>query len=134
MTAQEALEYIYSPARAGAPSLAAMRAVMARLGDVQNSLRFVHVAGTNGKGSTAAMLASVLRAAGYRTGLFTSPHLLRFSERIRVNGAEIPDADLAAAAERVRAALTPVMIAAVLILSTAYLVDATYNPFLYFRF
>ena len=106
MTAQEALEYIYSPARAGAPSLAAMRAVMARLGDVQNSLRFVHVAGTNGKGSTAAMLASVLRAAGYRTGLFTSPHLLRFSERIRVNGAEIPDADLAAAAERVRAAET----------------------------
>lgn len=104
MTAQEALNYIYSPARTGAPSLAPMRAVMAQLGDVQNGLRFVHVAGTNGKGSTSAMLESVLRAAGYRTGLFTSPHLLRFSERIRVCDAEIPDADLAAAAERVRAA------------------------------
>ena len=106
MTAQEALKYINSPARVGAPTLEAMRALMARLGDVQNTLRFVHVAGTNGKGSTAAMIESMLRAAGYRTGLFTSPHLLRFSERIRVNGAEIADAALAAAAERVRAAET----------------------------
>lgn len=69
------------------------------LGDPQNALKFVHIAGTNGKGSTAAMLEAVLRAAGYRTGLYTSPHLLRFNERIRVNGEEITDAELISLSE-----------------------------------
>ena len=58
----------------------------------RKKLKFVHIAGTNGKGSTAAMLASVLQSAGYRTGLYTSPHLLRFHERMRVCGREIDDA------------------------------------------
>jgi dihydrofolate synthase/folylpolyglutamate synthase len=66
-----------------------MRALMRRLGDPQDRLRIVHVAGSKGKGSTAAMLAAVLRRAGYRTGLFTSPHLCRVEERIQVDGEPI---------------------------------------------
>ena len=62
----------------------------------------VHVAGTNGKGSTCAFIESVARAAGYKTGLFTSPHLVEFNERIRVNGVNIPDADAARLIDRLR--------------------------------
>jgi len=64
--------------------------VLEGLGNPQRGLRLVHVAGTKGKGSTAAMIASILQAAGYRTGLFTSPHLVSFRERIRLNGEMIP--------------------------------------------
>ncbi len=64
-------------------------------GNPQNELKFIHIAGTNGKGSTACMLAEILQEAGYRTGLFTSPYLMRFNERIRINGTEIPDNELA---------------------------------------
>lgn len=66
------------------------RRLAARLGNPQDGLNFIHVAGTNGKGSVCAMLESVYRAAGYRTGLFTSPHLLDFRERIQVNRRPIP--------------------------------------------
>lgn len=66
------------------------RRLAARLGNPQESLHFIHVAGTNGKGSVCAMLESIYRAAGYRTGLFTSPHLLDFRERIQVNRRPIP--------------------------------------------
>lgn len=59
------------------------------LGNPQNRFATIHLAGTNGKGSCAAMLASVLRQAGYRTGLFTSPHLVDFRERIRIDGRRI---------------------------------------------
>ncbi len=68
-------------------------------GDPQNSMRFVHIAGTNGKGSTAAMLASVLQAAGYKTGLYTSPHLRRYNERIRIDGQDVSDGEMCRAAE-----------------------------------
>lgn len=68
-------------------------------GDPQNSMRFVHIAGTNGKGSTAAMLASVLQAAGYKTGLYTSPHLRRYNERIRIDGQDVSDEEMCRAAE-----------------------------------
>jgi dihydrofolate synthase/folylpolyglutamate synthase len=70
------------------------------LGHPERAFQSVHVAGTNGKGSTAAMLESILRAAGLRTGLYTSPHLERINERIRVNGKEISDGDFAAAFSR----------------------------------
>lgn len=73
-----------------------MRAVLRSLGDPQERFRIVHVAGTKGKGSTAAMLASVLQAAGYRVGLFTSPHLSDVSERIQVNGVPITRDEMAA--------------------------------------
>ena len=69
--------------------------VLARLGNPHLKYPTAIVAGTNGKGSTAAMLASILSEAGYRTGLYTSPHLVRVSERIRVNGVEISEDEFA---------------------------------------
>ncbi len=84
--------------------LAAITALLDELGAPQRAFASVHVAGTNGKGSVAALIESAARAAGWRTGLYTSPHLQRLSERIRVAGAEIDLAALAAAAGRVRAA------------------------------
>jgi dihydrofolate synthase / folylpolyglutamate synthase len=65
-------------------------------------IRFVHIGGTNGKGSTAAMLASMLRAAGYRIGLYTSPYLLSFTNRMAVNGSDINHNDLLALVDRIR--------------------------------
>jgi dihydrofolate synthase/folylpolyglutamate synthase len=75
--------------------LAAMRVLLAALGNPERRFPSVLIAGTNGKGSTAATLASILRASGYKTGLYTSPHLLRINERIRVDGREIGDDDFA---------------------------------------
>src|SRR5215467_14355757 len=63
-------------------------------GNPQQALRFIHVAGTNGKGSTCAILESIYRAAGLRVGLFTSPHLVSFGERIQVNRRDIPERDI----------------------------------------
>ena len=73
------------------PGLSRIADLMEALGNPQDKLKFVHIAGTNGKGSCAAMTASVLRASGYRTGLFTSPYLCRFQERMQINGEQIPD-------------------------------------------
>ncbi len=90
-TKQDALNYIHSLGRfSGKPGLHRIRALCSALGDPQKELRFVHIAGTNGKGSIACMTASVLRAAGYKTGLYTSPYLVHFNERIRVDGVKIP--------------------------------------------
>ena len=75
--------------------LAHMRALMAALGDPQTTFPSVLIAGTNGKGSTASTLASILIAAGYRTALYTSPHLIRVNERIQIDGAQIPDEEFA---------------------------------------
>jgi len=75
-------------------------------GNPQDKLRFIHVAGTNGKGSTCAMLESMLRHAGYRTALYTSPHLLRFNERVRIDGVEVDDLSLGTAFEAVETART----------------------------
>ncbi|MBS1799701.1 MAG: bifunctional folylpolyglutamate synthase/dihydrofolate synthase [Acidobacteria bacterium] len=72
-----------------------MRVLAAALDDPQKSFPSILIAGTNGKGSTAATLASILSAAGYRTGLYTSPHLMRVNERVQVDGAQIPDDDFA---------------------------------------
>jgi dihydrofolate synthase/folylpolyglutamate synthase len=81
-----------------------MQALMQRLGNPQRAYRIVHVAGTNGKGSTAAMIEAGLRTAGRTTGLYTSPHLMRFNERLRINGSDGSDEQFAAAVEEVRAA------------------------------
>jgi dihydrofolate synthase / folylpolyglutamate synthase len=75
--------------------LAHMRVLAAALGEPQTAFPAILIAGTNGKGSTAATLASILNAAGYRTGLYTSPHLVRVNERIQINGVHIPDEDFA---------------------------------------
>ena len=96
MTAQEAVEYIHSITWMGSkPGLGRTRNLLDLMGNPQDSLKFVHIAGTNGKGSTAAMTASILQKAGYRVGLFTSPCLYKFNERIQINGQHISDKDLA---------------------------------------
>ncbi|HEX5426359.1 MAG TPA: Mur ligase family protein, partial [Candidatus Acidoferrales bacterium] len=82
-----------------------IRVLCAALGNPHLAAPSVHVAGTNGKGSTAAMIESILRAAGFRTGLYTSPHLERINERIRVDGTEISDDAFAAAWTRVQASI-----------------------------
>src|ERR1700734_3379842 len=79
------------------------------LGQPHRVMRCAHIAGTNGKGSTAAMLESILRAAGLRTGLYSSPHLERINERIRINGENISDQDFAAAWSRVRGPIEALM-------------------------
>ena len=76
------------------PGLERIADLLDRMGRPQDRLKFVHVAGTNGKGSTCAYIAGILQAAGYRTGLFTSPYIIDFEERIRVNGQNIPTDDL----------------------------------------
>ena len=73
------------------------------LGDPHKKLKFIHIAGTNGKGSTAAMTASILRKAGYKTGLFTSPYIYRFNERIQVDGQQIPDKTVCELTDRLSA-------------------------------
>ncbi len=103
MTYEEALAFWYErinyEVRSAGPGdlkLERMRALLRRLGDPHERVRCVHVTGTKGKGSTCAMLASVLRAAGYRVGLFTSPHLEHVEERIQVDSVPISHAELAA--------------------------------------
>lgn len=98
MTYEETLDWLFSQtavferqgAEAYKPGLETISRLCRRLGDPQRRFPTVHVAGTNGKGSTSSLLAAVLQAAGYRVGLFTSPHLTDFRERIRVNGEMIP--------------------------------------------
>ncbi len=103
MTYEEALEYIHSVCwQKCAPGLARIAELLEKLGNPQKSLRFIHVAGTNGKGSTSAMTASVLRAAGYRVGLYTSPFIVRFNERMQIDGGQIPDGELAEITEYVK--------------------------------
>ena len=105
MNYESALEYIHAVQWAGhKPGLTRTRTLLAALGDPHKQLRFIHVAGTNGKGSTAAMLASCLQAAGYRVGLYTSPFINRFNERIQVNGQQIPDEELVRLVERIKPA------------------------------
>ena len=97
MDYKEALAYIGGLRWYGSrPGLERIGALLEKLGDPQKKLKYVHIAGTNGKGSCAAMTASVLKAAGYRTGLFTSPYLFRFNERMQLNGRPIEDDTLAA--------------------------------------
>ncbi len=85
--------------------LALIRVLLEALGSPERSFRSVLIAGTNGKGSTAATLDSILRAAGHRTGLYTSPHLVHINERIRLSGSAISDADFSATWERVESAI-----------------------------
>lgn len=102
MTYQEALAYISTVSSRGSkPGLERIRTLMDGLGNVQNGLKFIHLAGTNGKGSTSCMLSHILREAGYKTGLFISPFIIRFNERMQVNGQHIPDEKLAEIVERV---------------------------------
>ena len=104
MTFKEALDFMnrWHGSRLG---LSRMREMAERMGHPENTLRYVHVAGTNGKGSTCAMLESVLRAAGYKTGMFTSPYLESILESIRIGGQNISESDFCRAVEEVRTAV-----------------------------
>lgn len=88
----EYFKYLYTLERSGVKyDLKNITAILKSLGDPHKRLRFIHIAGTNGKGGTASYIASILMEQGYRVGLFTSPHILKFNERIRINGKCIPD-------------------------------------------
>ena len=105
-TAAQAVDWIFGLRYKGEKcGLSNMRALLERLGSPEKGLRCVHVAGTNGKGSTCAMLERMLRACGLKTGLYTSPYLMHYGDRIRVNGLPIPDGDFVRLTERVREAV-----------------------------
>ena len=96
MTYEQALEFIHSVYWKGSvPGLSRTEALLKKMGNPEKQLKFVHVAGTNGKGSTASMSANILRKSGYTVGLYTSPYIFRFNERMQVNGEPISDDELA---------------------------------------
>lgn len=96
MTYSAALNYIHALHRFGRkPELTRVRMLLEKLGNPHQTLRFIHVAGTNGKGSTSVMLASILQQGGYRTGCYTSPYVVDFCERIVLDGRMIPRQELA---------------------------------------
>lgn len=112
MTASSAaaLEFLYNLQKSGIKlGLDTIRALLDRVGRPEKSYRALHIGGTNGKGSTAAMAASVLLSAGYRVGLYTSPHLVDFRERIRLDGAPIPEECLVELTTRLRKAAGPTL-------------------------
>jgi dihydrofolate synthase/folylpolyglutamate synthase len=103
MSYRQTIEYLFGLQKHGIKfGLTNSYALMELMGDPHTKFRAVHIAGTNGKGSTAAFLAGMLRAAGHRVGLYTSPHLVSFTERIRINGAQISEGRVVELAERIR--------------------------------
>ena len=103
MNVNEAIEYIHSVYwKGGHFGLDRVLTLLEKMGNPEKKLKYVHIAGTNGKGSTASMTASILQKAGYRTGLYTSPYIYRFHERIQINGEQISDEDLVAITEYVK--------------------------------
>ncbi|GAB4501434.1 MAG: folylpolyglutamate synthase/dihydrofolate synthase family protein [Anaerolineales bacterium] len=125
----QALDYLYSfvdyslkkssELAAANFDLSRMRDFLALLGDPQDKFPTIHVAGTKGKGSTAAFCASALQAAGYKTGLYTSPHLLDFCERIQINGQPISHAELADLVDEIKAAVAQIAMLTTFEISTA---------------
>ena len=106
MNYQESEAFIHSFHRfTKEPGLNGIRTLLALLGEPQKKLRFIHIAGTNGKGSTTVMCASILREAGYRTGMFVSPYVLTFRERIQVDGQMIPEEEIAKLCEKIQLAV-----------------------------
>ena len=101
MTYNEALDYIHDTRWRGSKrGLSRIKLLLDKMDNPQDNLRYVHVAGTNGKGSTSACIAQILREAGYKTGLYTSPFIERYNERIQVDGVQIGDDELAELVER----------------------------------
>ena len=105
-THTDCLERMFALRRFGIKlGLVTIRRMLAGLGNPHRRFACIHVAGTNGKGSVASNLAAILRSSGYRVGLYTSPHLVRFNERIKVDGEDITDADIVRLYRRVHRAL-----------------------------
>lgn len=106
MSDSSVIEYLYGLQKHGIKlGLETMRILLDRVGNPHRSLRVLHIGGTNGKGSTAAMVASMLQRSGRRIGLYTSPHLVEFRERIRVDGCIITEDQVAKMIARLRVAL-----------------------------
>ena len=94
---QQSLDYLYGLEKFGMIfGLTQAERILNAIGDPHKEIQTIHIGGTNGKGSTAAMMSSILQKEGYRVGLYTSPHLIRFTERIKVNGKEIKEEQVAA--------------------------------------
>jgi dihydrofolate synthase/folylpolyglutamate synthase len=103
MTYPETIDYLYGIRLFGQKlGLETMQYLLRLMGDPQRHLRFIHIAGTNGKGSVAAMIHAVLSRAGYKTGLYTSPHLVSFCERFQINGRPIAEADMVRLVEHLK--------------------------------
>lgn len=110
MTYPETIEYIFSKlpmfSRVGSEAIkngfTNIIALCERLGNPQNKCKYIHVAGTNGKGSVSHMMAAILQTAGYKTGLYTSPHLKDLRERIKINGKEIEEAEVISFIEKLK--------------------------------
>ena len=102
MDHNEAMSFINSYTKSGGriTDLSRARELAERIGSPEKRLKFVHIAGTNGKGSTLEYISNALIDAGYRTGQFTSPYVLRYSDRIRINGQEIDEESLCEMAAR----------------------------------
>lgn len=106
MNCNEAIEYIHSLEKFGIkPGMERIRALCAELGNPQEKLKIIHVAGTNGKGSTSTIISNILRQSGYNTGLFISPYVTDFRERIQYNGNMIEKNELAECVEKVKGAI-----------------------------
>lgn len=103
MNYNDALEYIHSLLVFGSrPGLERIGELLGKLGNPQDKLKFIHVAGTNGKGSTCTMLSEIYKCEGYKTGLYTSPYIVDFRERMQINGEYIPEDALARLCKRVK--------------------------------
>ncbi len=108
MTYPSTVQFLYGLQQHGIKlGLETIRTLLTRVGEPHRRYPVLHIGGTNGKGSTAAMTASILQAAGHRVGLYTSPHLIDFRERIRVNGEMIPESRVTELVETLRAAAAP---------------------------
>ncbi|HBC91760.1 MAG TPA: bifunctional folylpolyglutamate synthase/dihydrofolate synthase, partial [Pelotomaculum sp.] len=103
MKFHEAMEYVASLGKFGFNfGLERIQELLSRVGNPHLKLSIIHIGGTNGKGSTTAMLAAILQEAGYRVGTFTSPHLHSYTERFRINGVNIPEESIAALIDELR--------------------------------
>jgi dihydrofolate synthase/folylpolyglutamate synthase len=104
----EAISYLYSLQKYGIKfGLSKTANLLKAFGNPHKGQRYIHIAGTNGKGSVASMLASILKASGLKVGVYSSPHLVRFTERFQINGEEISREDAGALAEEVKRAVVP---------------------------
>jgi dihydrofolate synthase/folylpolyglutamate synthase len=109
VTYPETIDYLYGIRLFGQKlGLETTQYLLRLMGEPQKSLQFIHIAGTNGKGSVAAMLSAVLSTAGYKTGLYTSPHLVSFCERFQVNGRPISETDIVRLVEQIKPVLEQV--------------------------
>lgn len=137
MSYPDSVRYLYSlgnELKVGAKfGLERMRTLLTKLGNPEREQRFVHVAGTNGKGSTCAMIANALKCSGQRTGLYTSPHLIEPTERIQIDGEPVTNSEFAKAFETVHAAAEALLAEALIDAHPSYFETVTAMALVIFR-